>query len=74
MRLTGSLLRRLSPLLRRQAFRLQSQMDIHPRSLWHNPGFRAQDGRLLSARGPDRALDRTGLARGFRPAATCWSF
>ena len=44
MRLTGSVLRRLSPLLRHQAFRLQSQMDIHPRSLWHNPAFTRETG------------------------------
>ena len=39
MRLIGTLLLRLSPLLRSQAVRLQSQMDIHPRSLWHDPTF-----------------------------------
>ncbi len=44
MRLTGSVLRRLSPLLRQQAFRLQSQMDIHPQSLWHNPKFVSETG------------------------------
>lgn len=44
MRLTGSVLRCLCPLLGRQAFRLQSQMDIHPRSLWHNPEFARETG------------------------------
>ena len=44
MRLIGSLLRRLSPLFRSQPIRLQSQMDIHPGSLWHNPRFVEQTG------------------------------
>ena len=44
MRLIGSLIRRLSPLLRSQAFRLQSQMDIHPRSLWFNRNFARATG------------------------------
>ena len=39
MRLIGALLLRLSPLLQSQAVRLQSQMDIHPQSLWHDPTF-----------------------------------
>lgn len=39
MRLVGSLLRMLSPAFDSRAFRLQSQMDIHPRSLWRNPAF-----------------------------------
>lgn len=39
MRLIGALLLRLSPLLQSSAVRLQSQMDIHPRSLWHDPIF-----------------------------------
>lgn len=39
MRLLGSLLRALSPLLRSQPLRLQSQMDIHSESLWHSPNF-----------------------------------
>lgn len=43
-RLVGSLLRRLSPALRGLPYRLQSQMDIHPRSLWHNPGFARDTG------------------------------
>ncbi len=47
MRLIGSLLRRLSPLLRSQAFRLQSQMDIHERSLWHNASFARVTGGFL---------------------------
>ena len=50
MRLAGSLLRRLGPLLRRQAFRLQSQMDIHPLSLWHNPDFTSLTGGLYPPR------------------------
>ena len=61
MRLTGSLLRRLSPLLRRQAFRLQSQMDIHPRSLWHNPDFALKTGGFYPPG------DRTG--RSIEPAS-----
>ena len=44
MHLLGSLLRKLSPLLRSQALRLQSQMDIHPKSLWHNPHFAETTG------------------------------
>lgn len=44
MRLIGSVLRRLSPVLRSQAFRLQSQMDIHPQSLWFNPKFARATG------------------------------
>ncbi len=44
MRLAGSVLRCLSPMLRRQAFRLQSQMDIHPQSLWYNPAFIRETG------------------------------
>ena len=73
MRLTGSLLRRLSPLLRRQAFRLQSQMDIHPRSLWHNPDFALKtEASIRPGTGPGARSNRP------RPripsAATCWSF
>ena len=52
MRLAGSVLRRLSPLLRRQSFRLQSQMDIHPQSLWHNPEFVRETGGFFPPSGP----------------------
>lgn len=31
-------------MFRSQAFRLQSQMDIHPNSLWHNPSFARTTG------------------------------
>ena len=47
MRLVGSILRILSARLRRQALRLQSQMDIHPESLWHNPEFVRSTGGFL---------------------------
>lgn len=50
MRLVGSLLRALSPLLRSQPLRLQSQMDIHPKSLWHNPEFARSTGGFLPSR------------------------
>ncbi len=55
MRLAGSVLRHLSSLLRHQAFRLQSQMDIHPQSLWHNPEFARTTGGFYP---PGAAHDR----------------
>ena len=58
MRLVGSLLRVLSPLLRRQPVRLQSQMDIHPASLWHNPEFARSTGAFLPRRdGSARSIE-----------------
>ncbi len=56
MRLIGSLLKRLSPLLARSGIRLQSQMDIHPASLWHNPAFERDTGGFFPRGG---AGDRT---------------
>ena len=58
MRLIGSVLRRLSPLLRSQAFRLQSQMDIHPQSLWYNPSFaRGTGGFFPPTEGDARSIE-----------------
>ncbi len=50
MRLLGSLLRVLSPLLRSQPLRLQSQMDIHRESLWHNANFARSTGGFFPPR------------------------
>ncbi len=58
MRVIGSILRLLSPVLRSQALRLQSQMDIHPDSLWHNPSFaRATGGFRPSQDGAERTVE-----------------
>ena len=62
MRLAGYVLRRLSPLLRQQAFRLQSQMDIHPRSLWHNPRFVRETGGFFPPAGPQGRRIAAGTA------------
>ncbi len=57
MRLRGSVLRRLARLLKGEAFRLQSQMDIHPRSLWHNPHFLRETGGFYPRQsGVERAI------------------
>lgn len=58
LRVIGSVLKRLSPFLRGQAMRIQSQMDIHPRSLWHNPSFeRATGGFFPSGDTKDRTIE-----------------
>lgn len=58
MRVIGSVLKRLSPFLRGQAMRIQSQMDIHPGSLWHNPSFeRATGGFFPSGDTKDRTIE-----------------
>ena len=56
MRVIGSILRLLSPVLRSQALRLQSQMDIHPQSLWYNPDFTRRTGGFYP---PEERGDRT---------------
>lgn len=56
IRVIGSVLKRLSLFLRGQAMRLQSQMDIHPRSLWHNPSFERLTGGFFP---PGDTEDRT---------------
>jgi O-methyltransferase len=47
-------LRALTPVLRRSAFFLQGQMDIHPRSMWYKPEFVARTGGFFPAQGPEQ--------------------
>jgi hypothetical protein len=47
-------LRSLSPVLRRSAFFLQGQMDIHPRSLWYKSDFVARTGGFFAVGDTER--------------------
>jgi O-methyltransferase len=43
-RLEAAVQMRCARLVARSAFFMQGQMDIHPKSVWHNPAFRDQTG------------------------------
>ncbi len=49
-------LRSLTPVLRKSAFFLQGQMDIHPRSMWYKPDFVARTGGFYPPNDTQRRL------------------